>query len=523
MKNILRNIVWGCLLSAGICLSSCGEEETYPAQKPADTPKTEAPETNIPEDSRILTAEVDELFETTETSTRGIPEETQKIYQDLGNGFILEASAEKDGQMNTRAGTGSTLSGARVLAIIYDAVQDTICKIDPTPTISGNSLTIPFPTRLNNIKTKIVFYSYNSSIMPSAGNSKIGDNINSSPLSLVEETKDVMWATSGEITGDNPSLGTITFKHLFAQVRVQLTSTTGDISSFSTKLSSDCSRENATVNVTQGLVTSWGNTSATGIATSGLTSGSQPTVMLSNYVNIIPDENVAAGITLEKAVLGGVDTPINKSATLNSLYIKGGSRYTIKLTVKRWGIITGWTGYYYQWDAIDPFLGLPTDYTKANKGDNAIYSCALCPSREDVKYIFGQTVYYDENGPEYEAYPNGTSDSQILAGAKKEKYKAGFWLAKKKIWTTTSDFLLATVRNANDDIRKGGNYAFVPASGYRINGKSEGVGTTVYLWTKDPYNNDREAYCIILNKNTGNVQATLRENAMCLFNVKDLE
>ena len=201
MKNILRNIVWGCLLSAGICLSSCGEAETYPAQKPADTPKTEAPETNIPEDSRILTAEVDELFETTETSTRGIPEETQKIYQDLGNGFILEASAEKDGQMNTRAGTGSTLSGARVLAIIYDAVQDTICKIDPTPTISGNSLTIPFPTRLNNIKTKIVFYSYNSSIMPSAGNSKIGDNINSSPLSLVEETKDVMWATSGEITG----------------------------------------------------------------------------------------------------------------------------------------------------------------------------------------------------------------------------------------------------------------------------------------------------------------------------------
>ncbi|WP_448776842.1 hypothetical protein [Bacteroides congonensis] len=522
MENILRNIVLGCLLSAGICLSSCGEEETYQVQKPTDAPETEVPGTNIPEDSRILTAEVDELFETAETSTRGIPEETQTIYQDLGNGLILEARAEKDGQMNTRTSTGSILSGARVLAIIYDTVQDTICKIDPTPTINGSSLTISFPTRLDNITTKIVFYSYNSSKMPSVGDLKIGDNIDNPLLaSKIEDGRDVMWATTGDITGSTPSLGTIIFKHLFSQIRVEMTSKTGNITRFETRLHESCIKSISYVNIITGEL-SGGYMQVNNLEISASDPDSRGTVLLSDYINFISLEKKTTELTVGTVVLDKFPTVINKIVTFDNLQLKSGSRYTLKLAVKRWGIATGWTGDYYLWDAMDPFLGELNERTQPNSDIYARYSCRLCPRLYDAQHLLGQKVYYDSDGPKYRAYPTGTAVDQIKNKlVNKQIYRAGYWIAKESQWTNLTNTMRG-VDPVTTEIRMGGNYVFVPAAGYLENGVVKGVGTSVRTWLSE-MNVDHEVYCLYIDGTSsipiGNALLSYspRETGMYLF------
>lgn len=135
---------------------------------------------------------------------------------------------------------------------------------------------------------------------------------------------------------------------------------------------------------------------------------------------------------------------------------------------------------YFQWDAHLPYENTKGDcnettanYNPAKTGVAASHSCKNSTSRDELQMYFGAGVYYDDgetkkDGLQTYILPNGTV-SHIGLWMKKKEFIEGFNENEATKETKGITPTAITEKNASA-IRISGQYFFVPAVGYYING-----------------------------------------------------
>lgn len=227
------NIVYGSLLFIGAFLTSCNNDEM---------------EEGNTSGSRVMTFDVSETFnESSDGESRAFGEKSDTVYQKLDNGMEIEAVIERDKAENSRA-PQEVANGTKVLAIVINLSTNKIYKMYNL-SVANNKLTCMVPTGFNS---KVVFYSYNSLVMPET-TLEIGDDAGIySKDNIDHKDMDVMWAETGTIYPSSTSLGTVVFKHLFARTRVMMTRQSDYLNGFSISFAGDVGDEYAKVNIIWG-------------------------------------------------------------------------------------------------------------------------------------------------------------------------------------------------------------------------------------------------------------------------------
>jgi hypothetical protein len=478
------NVLFNSLLFAVIILSSCHKDDL----------KKE----NIASGTRILRFNVGQGFdEDTREQNRSFSGKSDIIYQKFSDGMEIEAIIEQDKEINSRINTIETVAiGTKVLAIIIDAYTNDIYGIHQLKVESDGKLSCEVP----NSTVRIIFYSYNSSEMPTT-NLEIGDHIDTTKENIEEYTKDVMRFETQNIEPEDTNLGKVIFKHLFSRVRVCMHYDEG-VSSFKTTLE-NCPCATARVNIIKGNIYP-NHTNVTIPIDSD--EGIAQEVAYSSYKIIIPVEDTMP-IQLNITDINGTSLT-NKHIIFHGILLPGHS-YTIHIYVKKdTGIIEGWGPGFYQWDA--KALYEPGNIPSA--GDNAFYntgsnlasnSCINCPSSQDGCRMIASGVYWDDNGPTWKGDDGNT-------------YTSGLWVKKKSQWGNL-ELELSEPKVATDEQRNSGDYVFLPASGYIADGEYEGFGEVGLYWTNTPNVDRYGALCFMFNSYSVSIRVAHRKGGYKLW------
>ena len=290
-----------------------------------------------------LTFELSSSYE--DSGTSALPKnravfQPDTVRQELGDDWMLEAVLlEESQETHSRAIAKTVVSdGTKINVFAYRG--SVLYKKEET-TVHNGKITIHLP---EGEAFRLVFYSNNSTTAHTyslvSGSQEpadvtSGDNAyifkDNAVLAPVSETADVMYAENvlGSITSGT-KLGSIEFKHLFSQVRLELTNTASSerITFFSASTSSAYS--SARVNVANGTWMGEGSGTTLPLSYSDATGA---TTVASEFVDIIPT-NAEFRFSLSKVIIGGVQTNLVTSLGFGRVLEKG-HRYTLKVGVKR--------------------------------------------------------------------------------------------------------------------------------------------------------------------------------------------
>lgn len=450
-RQYFKNLSFSLLLFAYAFLSSCTNDETEIEK--------------IIYEGRTMTFDVSQSFnESPDEQTRGFSEKSDTVYQELINDLKIATVVEQDKATNSRVLTETVAEGTKVLAFIIEKSSNRIYKIEELEVSNDHRLSCEVP----NVNVEIVFYSYNSTIVPTTILSE-GDYISSETAINTEYVKstynahtpngpDLIFAKTGTITPNDYDLGTITFKHLFSRYKVRFHYDQG-VKSFQINASS-ISASGAEISINTGEYLDKGGSSTSAVYAESNTIAES---LDSEYRIFIPRDNISdLPIIMAIEYVNGqsfLEVPVDYRSTTLTRFFDPGCSYTIHIYLKTIGkIINGWSKNYYQWDATALYSAgskpKPGDASYYNPSSgSAVNSCKDCPSQEDVSRMMVSGVYWDDKGPAWKDYMGYV-------------HTTGVWVMKKSKWQAEANGTsIVPVQTAGDMQRTSDDYIFIPASG----------------------------------------------------------
>ncbi|MDY4039040.1 MAG: fimbrillin family protein [Prevotella sp.] len=508
----ITNIALG--LMAAMIMVSCSCDDNQSQQATAgDTDGLDMELTYV-----VGEAQEDSVF------TRAIaqPQPEKQIFM----GMEVETSVTEN-QTEALTGAGSqtratvyntvSLEGKTVYAFVYDPSTNRTIADRQTLTISGGKLTVK-----GKCGCKILFY------IGSTPYASKGTDLNAITVSQ-NNTTDPMQCVSDVITNLAQDLGTLSFKHVFAKIRVKLKTSDGTtVDAFKLTTKENINNQYATVKIFDRSYTVSGTTSVMTFAVSNNTTSEATT----DYQNAIvdpslPEKNLSLVFAEggNGATIGGsrnMLTSVNNTLTLKTRKLLSGHRYSINITVKPSNtdqyLNSGFRAHknFYQWDAYEPYgVGDPLTWSAGNSGihtvpngsqgqDIATQSCKNCPSAAEIQMYLGAGVLSDDGhtGAYQQSYI--TTDP---ANGVKRTYHVGVWIKKKQYITgfdtgTAPKAITATITNGRPTAENINQYFFLPFYGFYDNTNGlqnlyHGYGTDGYFMSKTA-NNTGYAYYLFI-------------------------
>lgn len=488
-KRNYFNILFGGLLLAGAFLVSCSNDDSE--------------ENSTSGGTRIVKFDLTEGYQDeVDEEARALAEKPDTIRQRFDDGMEAEVVVEQDKSANSRF-LYPINNGVKVLAIVINNNTNKVYRIQQLEVKDG-ALECEVP----DYDVRIVFYSYNSTTKMPTTTLTPGDPATIDTKDNDETYKeDVMWAKTNVIKPSSNNLGGVTFKHLHTRIMLILYYYPEySLQYYKVSLQGSSIRQYSSVRIIPGMMIP---KSLGGIIVFEGTSTVGPTTAVSSpfYIMVPSGEEEKCSLTI--ANING--NPVFEHTMDIYKKFEAGKSYAIHFTVTKSDIIWRWTNKYTQWDAsvyytpgVPPVEGEGSYYNKENV---ATHLCMYCPSAQEVRSMLGAGVYWDDNGPEWQASIGST------------KYKTGLWVKKKSKWTSIQATTATPIYPTPQSVKESGDYMFLPASGKLDADLSLGfnyLGERGYYWTKSTYTTS-ESYCLYFSKILASVQNGKRSNGCSLW------
>ena len=297
---------------------------------------------------------------------------------------------------------------------------------------------------------------------------------------------------TGATTADNT-----TMKHLCSAVCIKLTNSAFSDGSTVSSITFGCSSASTSILPSSGTFT-LGSDGAT--LTAGTLTGAT-----SWTASNVPISGTTATVYLMTFPLSSV------TGTLTATYTYNGTSYTthisyssLSLTRAKVKVLSTSTAYnvanFYEWDA---YYQYPSSYNSITSGV-AQYSCASCPTVDEMEHYLGAGVYWD--------------DTQTWTNSSGVQKTCGLWLKKKAYWGSVSGSSVVTPTSGRP--KDTSEYFFLPAAGYLNSGTLLVEGGLGYYWLSTPYSTTSYAYFLNFGLSTAGVCYDKRSYGFCLWSAQ---
>lgn len=536
MMNTAKVILVGVAMMCG--MASCGNDDNVVTQASGDGPDG----LDMKLTYAVGEAQADSVFTRAMAAT---PETEKQTFMGMEVETTMtedRAAIRKAAAVSTRATVYNTvdLEGKTVYAFVYDPSTNKTVANMQTLTVTGGKLTVR-----GKRGCRILFYIGNAPYVST------GADLSTITASQ-SSTTDPMQCVSDVITSLDQDLGTLTFKHLFAKLRVVLKTSDGTtVDAFSLTTKEKIGYNRASVGILSGDYTPDGTASTKTFSVLGNTTSSAA----ADYQTIITDNSgTATDLTLvfttngKGATIGGAKnwlTSVNNTLKLKSRTFLPGHRYTVNITVKPANtekyLNSGFRAdkNFYQWDAYEPYgIGDSHTWSAGNSGIHqvpsnggnqniATQSCKNCPSADEVKMYLGAGAIIDDGHTG--AYQQSYITTNPYNGEKITCHE-GVWLKRKKYIAgfdsgTAPKATTATVTNGRPPAENIEQYFFLPFYGFYD--YTNGSANLYRAWSVAGYymsrtaNSTGYAYYLMANATTVRFGTALNwtSNNICSTNI----
>jgi hypothetical protein len=482
MKKYIYNSVWASLLSiATFSFSACEQDDT---QAPVLNPNATFEEGDI-------TFSVSTAFPM-EGETRAA-EAPQTFSQTIADGIEMETTITADRQAVTRALSDDKVDAGDAVLIIAVDENDKVLGAPRTATVTESAtLTVH---ALSGTK-KFIFFSYGTSDRPDSTWIKRGDDINDPEITWEWTHAGKKNLARAEYAPGTNGEKKLEFTHvLISTLDLTVKNALTETVTYDSILLLDGALGAASLNVDGKIASGTPSSVAIG-ANYTIEPGLSP-----RYSNraFIPDVNIQPLFTFYSMTIGtgGGKKPSSSSSRLAYTF-KPGYKYTANVTITKKSPMKVVPGNLYRWGATEVYTAANnntadiTQYPleKGNGAKNDLFK--QCPTLYQVYAILNQSnpVFWDNKGPEWTDVHNRNAIR-----------RDGLWIRKfgagddwdhsldqsPDAGTKNGKNKIEGIPQVTDEIRKSGDYQFLPPAGRGGKNQSSGGSFPIGLQVSGSY------------------------------------